>query len=323
MNTFESSTHKPTNNFSQLLLFCLLFSLALHLVAILAFTFLGRDDNSRLSLQKPTVVRLVSPSQKKQKLARDYELDHRPIQQQAQAQEKVESFRKAEQDQKVILEQAPKGNDVRDYTTKPKRPTQQPKSQQIQQNPNMAFNEPQPQQSTISKPSPEGIKPFKPASAADSTRTVSRPTPAQLLPDQKLLQQIAQGAQANKDRIKERSDAEIGDTVWLNLQSNLLVSFFRRFHNQVELVWNYPAEAAMNGVEGNLELLIIVNRTGELIDVDLKRSSGSDLLDFEAIQAVYRAAPFGQLTKHYPHEVLKIRANFSYNISGSFIYGSG
>jgi len=68
-------------------------------------------------------------------------------------------------------------------------------------------------------------------------------------------------------------------------------------------------------------LLIIVDQKGELIDVDLMQSSGSGLLDFEALQAVYRAAPFGPLTKHYPHEKLNIRAYFSYRISGQYIYG--
>ena len=78
----------------------------------------------------------------------------------------------------------------------------------------------------------------------------------------------------------------------------------------------------MAGVEGTLELLITVDKQGELLDVDLRRSSGSDILDFEAIQAVYRAAPFGPLTKHYPHEKLHIRANFRYSIVGKYIYGN-
>jgi protein TonB len=101
----------------------------------------------------------------------------------------------------------------------------------------------------------------------------------------------------------------------------MLVSFFRRFHDQVELVWNYPAVAARNGIEGILELLIIVDRKGELIDVDLLHSSGSDILDYEAIQAIYRAAPFGPLTKHYPHPQLKMHVYFRYTLGGKSIYG--
>ena len=144
------------------------------------------------------------------------------------------------------------------------------------------------------------------------------------MPDAGALARIAGGSNgtgSERDRIKERDNVEIGDTIWLDLQHNLLVSFFRRFHDRVERVWNYPREAAENGIEGTLEMLIIVNREGELVDVYPTRSSGSDILDFEAIQAVYRAAPFGPLTRHYPHDQLKIRAHFRYSIIGRAIYG--
>lgn len=148
-----------------------------------------------------------------------------------------------------------------------------------------------------------------------------RLTREQLFPTPSRLAEIAEGQQAERDRTREREDVEIGDEIWLNLQHDRLVSFFRRFHDRVERVWNYPAEAAMNGIDGTLELLIIVSKDGELIDVDLRRTSGSDLLDFEAIQAVYRAAPFGPLGRHYPHDQLRIRAYFQYRLSGRYIFG--
>jgi protein TonB len=148
-----------------------------------------------------------------------------------------------------------------------------------------------------------------------------RLTREQLFPSPSRLAEIAEGQQAERDRTRERDDVEMGDEVWLNLQHDRLVSFFRRFHDRVERVWNYPAEAAMNGIDGTLELLIIVSKEGELIDVDLRRTSGSDLLDFEAIQAVYRAAPFGPLGRHYPHDQLRIRAYFQYRLSGRYIFG--
>ena len=101
----------------------------------------------------------------------------------------------------------------------------------------------------------------------------------------------------------------------------MLISFFRRFRNQIEGVWNYPSEAVQHGIEGILLLKITVARNGELLDVDLLRSSGSDILDYEAIQAIYRAAPFGPLPKYYPHPDLKINAHFRYQITGKYIYG--
>ena len=84
---------------------------------------------------------------------------------------------------------------------------------------------------------------------------------------------------------------------------------------------SYPAEAAARGEQGTLLLKIIVDRSGELIDVDLLQSSGSDQLDYEAIQAVYRAAPFGPITSHYPHQQLNIMAYFSYQLGNKYIYG--
>ncbi len=120
---------------------------------------------------------------------------------------------------------------------------------------------------------------------------------------------------------KRRDDVEIGDEVWLNLEHDLLTSFFRRFRNQIEGVWNYPSKAVANGIEGVLLLKITVDPEGELLDVDLLNSSGSGLLDYEAIQAVYRGAPFGPLPRQYPHQNLKIYAHFSYQISNKFIYG--
>ena len=171
--------------------------------------------------------------------------------------------------------------------------------------------------------------PSPPAQSADApTPPPPAPTPPppqlspqQLFPDANTLSRIANSSLGQRERRKEREDVEIGDAVWLNLQNDLLVSFFRRFQDRIEGVWNYPREAAEKGVEGTLQLLIIVDRDGKLLDVDLLHSSNSDILDYEAIQAIYRAAPFGPLTRHYPDATLKIRANFRYTLVGQYIFG--
>lgn len=172
------------------------------------------------------------------------------------------------------------------------------------------------------EPAPPIEHPEAPNPPPPSTKTPPpKLSPQQLFPDAKTLSRIADSSLGERERRKKREDVEIGDTVWLNLQHDLLVSFFRRFHDRIERVWNYPTEAAQNGIEGTLQLLIIVDRDGKLLDVDLLHSSNSDTLDFEAIQAIYRAAPFGPLTRHYPHATLKIRANFRYTLVGQYIFG--
>ncbi|MCK4501815.1 MAG: TonB family protein, partial [Desulfuromonadales bacterium] len=256
-----------------------------------------KSNEIQLNLQKPTIITLVDRPKKVPQRPHDFEIDQRPTTPKPKT--PVDSFRKAERDQKVEREQAPKGDDVRDQSAKAKihTPSQQ---RPPQQRPALQQPEHQLPQPTAAKPYKKGKQSPTPASPTQPLQP--QPLPAQLQPDPNVLERIANGNRANRNRNKDRTDVEIGDEVWLNLESNLLASFFRRFHNQIELVWNYPTEAVMNGVEGTLELLIIVDKKGELLDVYPEQSSGSNILDFEAIQAVYRAAPFGALTKHYPHD---------------------
>lgn len=321
MNLLHSSRPKPSKDRSRLLIYSILLSFGLHLLLVVVLPLLPQRDKVQVWQQPPTIVRLVDlPAKTKktqQEKPREFEIDTQPTQPQPET--PVESFRKANRDQKVEQEQAPQGDDVRDQTTRP--PTIIPPTR-----------EQKPQAKPVQKKEPVvKKKSIKPTKNKPSTEIIIQPkqpripppilTPEQLRPDFSVLDQIVHGSQGSRNRVKERKDIKIGDTVSLNLQHNLLVSFFRRFHDQVELVWNYPARAVRSGTEGTLELMIIVNKNGELIDVVPLQSSGSELLDFEAIQAIYRAAPFGPLTRHYPHDKLKIQAFFSYRLSGQSIYG--
>ena len=176
-----------------------------------------------------------------------------------------------------------------------------------------------PPESTASKPTP-APKDESQSPSASGESSERLPTLAQLtqLTPATITRSQARG---REERIKEREGVEKGDTVWLNLEKGLLISFFRRFRNQIEGVWNYPVEAARNEIQGTLLLKITVNREGELQDVELLSTSGSDILDYEAIEAVYRSAPYGPLPKQYPHPELKIFAHFRYVLTGKYIFG--
>jgi protein TonB len=335
MNLLHSPKTKTSRDQSRLLFLCLIFSLGLHLSVVLLLPLLQQEDSSQRWQQQPTIVQLVDlpPKVNNNQVdkPREFEIDPLPVKPQPEI--PVESFRQADRNQKVEREQAPEGDDVRDQTTlqtTPATPQQQPQKTEKKPVQRQAVKpEPRKMEQTPGESTEKQVETLSPTTPVQPVQPVQPPptqprlTPEQLRPDASSLDQIVRGSQGERNRAKERKDTEIGDTVWLNLQNNLLVSFFRRFHDQIELVWNYPSKAIANGIEGTLELMIIVDRTGKLLDVDLRQSSGSDLLDFEAIQAVYRAAPFGPLTKHYPHEKLKIRAYFSYRLGGKIIYGRG
>jgi protein TonB len=221
--------------------------------------------------------------------------------------------RYAEANQTVEREMAPTGKDSRDE--KPAAPV---KPQHTLPTPSPS---PSPSQPTAASDTAETSRSTDDQPVSEKKSTTEAPPPlqklTQLSPD--TLNRIAR--EERRERIKKREDILAGDEIYLNLQHDYLISFFKRFSNRIEAVWNYPVQAAQRGEEGVLLLKITIDRKGELLDVDLQESSGSDDLDFEAIQAVYRAAPFGPVTSHWPHEQMKIYAHFQYTLANRYIYG--
>jgi protein TonB len=253
------------------------------------------------------------------------ELDHLPLEKTATPPKNAAHV--ADANAKVEQETAPKGDESRDQQRVEKR------KQQVAQQSSASLR-----QKTIIHPT----APSSPAPPLQADEHGSR-KPATKTGQERLLEQLQVklptlksltdlshetlarlDRQQQKQRAKDRPEIELkDDEVWLNLrQDEKLISFFRRFSDRVEAVWNYPVEASSRGIEGTLLIKIIVNKKGELLDAFPLESSGSDILDYEAITAVYRAAPFGDLPSYYQHDQLKIYAHFQYNLSRRMIYGN-
>lgn len=111
-------------------------------------------------------------------------------------------------------------------------------------------------------------------------------------------------------------DVEEGRAVLLDTEKDILGSFYKRFRNAVENVWDYPKGAITRGEAGICLYRIEINRAGILVHVpELLRSSGFSSLDSEAKEAVLRASPlFGFLPDSYPFETLTIFAYFDYRL---------
>jgi len=75
-------------------------------------------------------------------------------------------------------------------------------------------------------------------------------------------------------------------------------SYVEQFGNE-----NYPDEAMKNNIQGNLRLLVAINKDGSIHEIHLRQSSGSSLLDQSAIEIVKRAAPFEPLPPEIANEV--------------------
>lgn len=80
-------------------------------------------------------------------------------------------------------------------------------------------------------------------------------------------------------------------------------AYLDRWQNYVEQYGNahYPSTVLNNNLQGNLRLLVAINRDGSLRDVIVRRSSGSSILDEAAVNIVKQAAPFDPL----PPEIAK------------------
>ncbi|MFQ6671669.1 MAG: TonB family protein [Candidatus Tectimicrobiota bacterium] len=106
--------------------------------------------------------------------------------------------------------------------------------------------------------------------------------------------------------------AQESEVVSLDTRDFRYISYFATIKRQIELVWNYPEEAARAGIFGELMLRFTLLRDGRLEEVRLLRSSGSRILDEEAIRAVKVANPYNPFPKRITKKRLYINAVFSY-----------
>ncbi len=195
---------------------------------------------------------------------------------------------------------------------------------------------PRPAQTAVPRTAPHPAKPApalreRPAETAPRPRprpevASPQPTeapPTEAVPELKSLLELPQTTVARLEqqwRRKYRADVEEGDAVWLDTEQDILISFFRRFRNNIYGVWNYPAGARERGEEGTCLLKVSVNHDGTLEKVQLMESSGFPILDQEAMAAVRNGSPFGALSRSYHGEKLNIFVFFRYQLTQRLIY---
>lgn len=276
----------------------ILFSLLVHLLFLLLPGGLLRPGERP---EAPLYVEVRPPQQRD----RELDLPPRPVPPRPRD---TPARRLAPQDQVVRREQAPVGRDGEDRRPRIVIPNQRP-----------GTAAPAPRQ----LPAPAVPPPPAPESAGDLPTAAAPPAPRPA-PSLKELTTLSPGQLARLDRdwrSKLREGVEKGDTVWLDTEQDLLISFFRRFRTNIYNVWNYPDGARRRGEQGQCLLRIIISRQGTVDSVELLESSGSAALDDEALRAVRKGAPYGPLPSAYPHAQLKIMGYFRYTLNQRFIYG--
>ncbi|MCL1926212.1 MAG: energy transducer TonB [Syntrophorhabdaceae bacterium] len=102
----------------------------------------------------------------------------------------------------------------------------------------------------------------------------------------------------------------------LNAPEIQYISYFASIKRKIELVWQYPYDAAVQGIQGELQIDFVIGRNGKLESVELVRGSGYKILDEEAIRSIRKAAPFDPIPAEYNIPNLQIRGRFVYTHGG-------
>lgn len=95
--------------------------------------------------------------------------------------------------------------------------------------------------------------------------------------------------------------------------------YLERLKEKIERVWQYPPQAAMRGVYGDLYIRFTIDKKGRLLSMELLRTSGYRILDDAAIQALKDAQPFWPLPEEWQKDSLTITGHFIYTLRGFYL----
>lgn len=106
-----------------------------------------------------------------------------------------------------------------------------------------------------------------------------------------------------------------GDRVDMNTTNFRYLSYFTGLRKQIEMVWVYPSEAVRRGLQGAVQLEMIIEKDGRVSSVRIVNSSGYVTLDENMVKTIKLASPFAPLPKTWGKERLVVTGSFHYILS--------
>jgi protein TonB len=98
----------------------------------------------------------------------------------------------------------------------------------------------------------------------------------------------------------------------LNTPDPRYADYFKEIKKRLEANWVYPSEAVRRRQAGQLVAEIVVRRDGTVPRVDLVNSSGIEVLDRYALNAVRFASPFPAIPDRIGLDKIPITITFTY-----------
>ena len=103
-----------------------------------------------------------------------------------------------------------------------------------------------------------------------------------------------------------------GDRVDMNTSSFKYISYFTGLRKQIEMVWIYPSEAVRRGLQGAVQLEMVIESDGRVSRVRVVQSSGYTSLDENMVKTIKLASPFAPLPKTWGKDRLVVTGSFHY-----------
>lgn len=108
-----------------------------------------------------------------------------------------------------------------------------------------------------------------------------------------------------------------GEPISLDTKDPRYTDYFDKIRRRIRENWIYPREAGERGIVGQLVIEFAIRKDGWLQAVELKRSSGVEILDQYAMNALKLAQPFPPVPDVVSKGTLPIAGIFTYQIVDS------
>ena len=114
-------------------------------------------------------------------------------------------------------------------------------------------------------------------------------------------------------QVEEKEELDDNEPISLDTKEAKYASYFARIKQQIQRVWVYPSQGIKRTLSGELTLKFEISKDGNLLSLRLINSSGSNILDANAVKAVRGAAPYYPFPITITKKKLSILATFVYN----------
>jgi TonB family protein len=134
-------------------------------------------------------------------------------------------------------------------------------------------------------------------------------------PTEDLDKEDLKGSSDSLDQGKELSSEDSQDTISLDTKDERYVQYAGVIKTKISNNWDYPAEARLSLMEGEVTVLFSLVRGGGMTQINIERGSGYDVLDKEVLRAIRASVPFPSFPETIKVNRLNIRARFNYQIT--------